>query len=319
MAKKEIKVQAIAGKPNEFKVSVPKKDMAKGGMYDAIKMAEKKLKTKLIDTVPNEVKMTKAKKPKDVGHEQVIEERPEPKPTVTITRRFEFDAAHRVLGHGGKCQHLHGHRYAAEVQLRTEQLNELGMVIDFGLVKVIIGQWIDSELDHNTILNANDPIAEVMLANKLKIIPGDDSDPKYYKQGKAFSDKSPYLMKDNPTAENLAVELLNMIQAELQESDFPGIQVVSVRLYETPNCWADAVAPSQGGGGGDEESEDEEGEAEAGDEDTDEGGGADEGEEDDADDDSDDEEESEDEEEVEPEPIVEQPKKGAVKIRTPRI
>ena len=41
------------------------------------------------------------------------------KPPITCTRRIEFDAAHRVMGHEGKCKHLHGHRYALEARVAT--------------------------------------------------------------------------------------------------------------------------------------------------------------------------------------------------------
>jgi 6-pyruvoyl-tetrahydropterin synthase len=30
---------------------------------------------------------------------------------ITATRYHEIDAGHRVVGQGGKCEHLHGHRY----------------------------------------------------------------------------------------------------------------------------------------------------------------------------------------------------------------
>jgi 6-pyruvoyltetrahydropterin/6-carboxytetrahydropterin synthase len=33
-------------------------------------------------------------------------------PAITITRRLEFDAGHRIPHHDGQCRHLHGHRYA---------------------------------------------------------------------------------------------------------------------------------------------------------------------------------------------------------------
>ena len=54
---------------------------------------------------------------------------------IEITRRLEFDAGHRVLGHEGKCKNLHGHRYSAEITVTAPDLDGLGRVIDFGVIK----------------------------------------------------------------------------------------------------------------------------------------------------------------------------------------
>ncbi len=50
---------------------------------------------------------------------------------ISCTRRIEFDAAHRVMRHEGKCKHLHGHRYALEATFSASGLDALGRVIDF--------------------------------------------------------------------------------------------------------------------------------------------------------------------------------------------
>ena len=62
----------------------------------------------------------------------------------TCTRKLEFDAAHRVMEHESKCRHLHGHRYVAEVTVATSELDGLGRVLDFGLLKTELGGWIDA-------------------------------------------------------------------------------------------------------------------------------------------------------------------------------
>ena len=53
----------------------------------------------------------------------------------TITKKLEFDYGHRVLGHEGKCRHLHGHRGVAEVTVYAPSLDNLGRVVDFGAIK----------------------------------------------------------------------------------------------------------------------------------------------------------------------------------------
>lgn len=142
----------------------------------------------------------------------------------TCTRRFEWDAAHRVLGHKGKCRHLHGHRYVAEVTVSAKKLDNLGMVIDFSVLKEIVGKWIDDMWDHNILLNEKDPLLRV----REESIDCDLD---------VFAGRIPYIFQgDNPTAENIAEELFVKAERLLLEH---GIWVTNVRVWETPNCYAD--------------------------------------------------------------------------------
>lgn len=152
---------------------------------------------------------------------------------ISITRRFEWDAAHRVLGHEGKCKHLHGHRYIADVTVVGPELDSLGRVIDFSVLKGRIGDYIDLFWDHNTMLNRADPMLKLPYGSGL------------------FDEKSPYVMEPfgfprdgrstphlniNPTAENIAEALAGTAVWLLR--DLP-LTVLHVRVYETPNSWAD--------------------------------------------------------------------------------
>jgi 6-pyruvoyltetrahydropterin/6-carboxytetrahydropterin synthase len=73
-----------------------------------------------------------------------------------IKRRLEWDAAHRVLRHESKCATLHGHRYIALVTCSAPELDACGRVIDFGVVKEVVGLWIDDNWDHTTLVNRDD-------------------------------------------------------------------------------------------------------------------------------------------------------------------
>jgi 6-pyruvoyltetrahydropterin/6-carboxytetrahydropterin synthase len=131
------------------------------------------------------------------------------------TRILEFDAAHRITRHGSKCRHLHGHRYKAEITCRGS-LNDLGMVIDFGEIKQTVGAWIDEHWDHGAILNEADEVyAKAVEAQGHRL----------------------YLLPCEPTAEHMARELL-AIAGQLIGSAH--LEVLKVRLWETPNCYADA-------------------------------------------------------------------------------
>lgn len=139
----------------------------------------------------------------------------------TVTRIFEWDAGHRVLGHEGKCKHLHGHRYVAEVTVAAPELDALGRVVDFGVLKEVVGRWVDEHWDHSLLLHPADPLWRAAVWDP-EVIQG----------------KQPFAMpsdRPNPTAENIAAVLCGVAAGLLP----PELTVVKVRVWETPNCFAD--------------------------------------------------------------------------------
>lgn len=144
----------------------------------------------------------------------------------SITRRLEFDAAHRVLRHESKCASLHGHRYRVEITCSAPALDRAGRVVDFGFLKSIVGEWIDAELDHTTLVGAEDAVL-LQFCNEES------------RHGK----RKPYVILGEPTAENLARAIFEKSKALLGEAPVElvpvGVRVDRVRLFETPNCWAD--------------------------------------------------------------------------------
>jgi len=136
---------------------------------------------------------------------------------IRVTRLIEFDAGHRVIGHEHKCKYLHGHRYVLEVTAMAPELNELGMVVDFGKLKTIVKSWIDEHFDHNVILHKEDAKLGASIAE--------------------VTNQSVYYLKDNPTAENIALHLKRDILPGLFVDK--SFEIVSVKLYETPNCFVE--------------------------------------------------------------------------------
>jgi 6-pyruvoyltetrahydropterin/6-carboxytetrahydropterin synthase len=130
-----------------------------------------------------------------------------------------------VLKHESKCKHLHGHRYVAEVTVTAEELDSLGRIIDFGVVKQLVGGWIDANWDHNMIFHPDDPLLKVLVNGPLTMMQVED----------ITGGKRPFVLDSNPTAENLARVLFQAAGELLQPYD---IRVVRVRLHETPNCFA---------------------------------------------------------------------------------
>ena len=139
--------------------------------------------------------------------------------STTCIRRIEFDAAHRVMEHEGKCKHLHGHRYALEAHFAAAALDALGRVVDFGVIRQRLGAWVDANWDHTTI-----------LYNKDKAL------------GKAISEhtgQAIFYLPANPTAENMAAYLMEHVCPALF-ADLP-VRCTRVVLYETPNCWVETT------------------------------------------------------------------------------
>jgi 6-pyruvoyltetrahydropterin/6-carboxytetrahydropterin synthase len=136
---------------------------------------------------------------------------------ITCTRRIEFDSAHRILNHESKCKFLHGHRYALEASFIANKLDNLGRVIDFGLIRDLLGSWVDEHLDHNTILCRKDE----NLGEKIT----------------AETGQKIYYLEENPTAENIAKHILEEICPKLFAEK--NVKCVAIKLYETPNCSVD--------------------------------------------------------------------------------
>ena len=56
----------------------------------------------------------------------------------SVTKRIDFCYGHRLLDYDGICKHPHGHNAVAEVEVRTDHLDDRNMVCDFsdGIVPV---------------------------------------------------------------------------------------------------------------------------------------------------------------------------------------
>jgi 6-pyruvoyltetrahydropterin/6-carboxytetrahydropterin synthase len=82
---------------------------------------------------------------------------------ISITKIVEFEAAHHLPGHKGRCHNLHGHSYKLEVEVGGI-INADGMIMDFGILKIVMENLVDDYFDHK---NLNDtfinPTAEYMV------------------------------------------------------------------------------------------------------------------------------------------------------------
>ncbi|MDQ7094008.1 6-carboxytetrahydropterin synthase QueD [Desulfosporosinus sp. PR] len=114
--------------------------------------------------------------------------------------QMHFDAAHFIRGYNGKCANLHGHRWDIVVCIEGNELDQLGMLVDFSEVKKTIRQTLDV-LDHR-------------LLNDL---------PAFGAEGV------------NPTAEGLAQYLFADFQRNFNLKEK---RLAWVKVFESPDAWA---------------------------------------------------------------------------------
>lgn len=139
---------------------------------------------------------------------------------ITCTRRIQFCAGHRVHRHESKCANFHGHNYVVLVEAKAAELDMVGRVIDFSVLKEKVGGWIEAFWDHGFIYSADDCDAKAVLTKM------------------PFPQKL-FEMPYNPTAENMAEFLLKVICPAVLQGH--GVTVVKVTVWETENCHAEAT------------------------------------------------------------------------------
>ena len=124
----------------------------------------------------------------------------------------EFDAAHRLRLHKGKCFNLHGHRWRVEINIMVEDMQG-DMVIDFGTIK----ETLKDEFDHKVLVSKDDEVL-LEVCNK------------------ACFDYA--FLPFETTAENLACYIKGVMQYKLEEEGYGEYKAMAVvTVYETPsNC-----------------------------------------------------------------------------------
>ena len=138
--------------------------------------------------------------------------------SITCTRRISWCAGHRVLGHEGKCALPHGHQYTAEITASPYgNLDKIGRVVDFSILKQVYQTFVDMEWDHGFLVSCED----TELLNALNMVAG----------------AKVCICQFNPTAENIAEFLVfddRFVKALAQYK----VVVEQVVVHETPNCSA---------------------------------------------------------------------------------
>lgn len=164
----------------------------------------------------------------------------------TTMRHIEIDAAHRVPLHASKCKNVHGHRYKIEAYVTgslAKEGSEEGMTMDFGFIKEELSRKIAYPCDHGMILQFNDPILQLLIPNSWEPLVDLFKDthvvwqPLVLPNGFRF-----YFIRNTPTAENLAAHWYGMLERGIKERTQGRALLTRIRVWETPNCWAEYPA-----------------------------------------------------------------------------
>jgi 6-pyruvoyltetrahydropterin/6-carboxytetrahydropterin synthase len=116
-----------------------------------------------------------------------------------------FSAAHQLTMVGEKCENMHGHNWKIEVFVTGQNLDNAGVLVDFGVIKKNVAE-IMSMLDHKYL-------------NELD-----------------------YFQKDQPSSENIAFFVATELQKKINDS---AISVSRVTAWESDDAGATYIVPAQ--------------------------------------------------------------------------
>ena len=138
---------------------------------------------------------------------------------ISVTKIFRFETAHAIYGYEGPCKHIHGHSYVLHVTVSSTNghqegyIEKPGFVVDFKVLKKLVGEAIVERLDHKLILSKE------YLATKPTL----------------ETEENLEVWDMEPSAENILFFSKEKISKALPE----GIQLVKLRLYETADSFAE--------------------------------------------------------------------------------
>jgi 6-pyruvoyltetrahydropterin/6-carboxytetrahydropterin synthase len=116
-----------------------------------------------------------------------------------VTIEETFAAGHALRNYKGKCENVHGHNYRCQVTLEGQELDEIGLLVDFVELKRVVHGVLD-RMDHQWL------------------------------------NEFPPFDKLNPSAENMARYIYEQVNDGIKPRE--GVRVGLVRLWETDTAHA---------------------------------------------------------------------------------
>lgn len=134
---------------------------------------------------------------------------------ITAERYHDLSVGHKVTGHENKCRHLHGHNYRIHFVVTAPNLDHIGRVVDFSVIKEKLCMWLEDNYDHKFLIWEHDDLKDALVkmdAESIVVVPF------------------------NPTAENLAEHLVKVVAPEQLAGT--GCILIECRVEETRKCLA---------------------------------------------------------------------------------
>ena len=136
---------------------------------------------------------------------------------VSASRYHDISCGHRVYGHESKCANLHGHNYRIHFTVEADSgeandLDNVGRVLDFSVIKSHLCMWLEDNWDHRFLVWKDDPLHSFLMD----------------------LDKTIVVVQFNPTAENMAIYLLEQVGPVMLLGT--RAKLVSVKIEETRKC-----------------------------------------------------------------------------------
>jgi len=118
----------------------------------------------------------------------------------TIGISDHFDSAHFLKNYPGACSNLHGHTWKVDILISCEELDKIGMSIDFKILKKMLKNILN-KYDHH-LINDIEPFNNI-----------------------------------NPTAESLSREIYIQLKSQIKK-EYPNTKLESVTIWESPKAFA---------------------------------------------------------------------------------
>jgi len=142
---------------------------------------------------------------------------------IRVTKEFNFEMAHALVGYDGACKNIHGHSYKFSVTVIGEPIEQSsdpkwGMVIDFKDLNRIIKEKVVDIFDHAVVLQKQTPGEIVKEMEKIY--------------------NNLIIKQYQPTCENLLIDFVKSVISFLPKN----VSLHSARLEETANSFAEWYA-----------------------------------------------------------------------------
>lgn len=127
---------------------------------------------------------------------------------VAVTKRFTFEACHRLVDYTGKCQNPHGHSYKMEVTVKGVP-DKQNLLMDFKILKTIVNEAVIDKVDHQDL---NEIMPNV------------------------------YATEGNTTCESMIEAFWYAIENRLAFYHYDNVELYRIRLWETESGYAELTA-----------------------------------------------------------------------------